>query len=132
MKNEIDRFLNGFIEAKKEAFGGNAFGKFVRNDIPRAIFETGLLDDKEYLVSGSVGTGNWAMIPWVGIFYKKITTSATKGVYIVYLLSRDGKKLYLTFNQGCTDISEKHTRKETIEIIRSKATGTRVGVHYVS
>lgn len=121
MRNEIDRFLNGFIEAKKEAFGGNDFGKFVRNDIPKAIFETGLLDDKEYLVSGSVGTGNWAMIPWVGIFYKKITTSATKGVYIVYLLSKDGKRLYLTFNQGCTDISERHTRKETIEIIRSNA-----------
>ena len=128
MKNEINRFLNGFIEAKKEAFGGNAFGKFVRNDIPRAIFETGLLDDKEYLVSGSVGTGNWAMIPWVGIFYKKITTSATKGVYIVYLLSRDGKRLYLTFNQGCTDISERHTRKETIEIIRSNARKIRQGI----
>ena len=121
MRNEIDRFLSGFIEAKREAFGGNDFGKFVRNDIPKAIIDTGLVNNKEYIVSGSVGTGNWAMIPWVGIFYKKITTSATKGVYIAYLLSKDGKRLYLTFNQGCTDISERHTRKETIEIIRSKA-----------
>ncbi len=57
MRNEIDRFLSGFIEAKREAFGGNDFGKFVRNDIPKAIIDTGLVNNKEYIVSGSVGTG---------------------------------------------------------------------------
>ena len=55
------------------------------------------------------------------IFDRKITTSATKGVYIVYLLNRDANSLYLTFNQGCTDIRNSHSKRETIRIMREKA-----------
>lgn len=62
MKNEIDRFLDGFIEAKKEALGGNTFGKFVRYDIPRAFFETSLLDDKEYLVYLRCSNGTFRLL----------------------------------------------------------------------
>ena len=29
------------------------------------------------------GQGNWVDSPWIGIFDKSITTSATKGIYIV-------------------------------------------------
>lgn len=41
--------------------------------------------------------------------------------YIVYLLSKDSKRLYLTFNQGCTEISQSHGKRETIQIMRDKA-----------
>ena len=121
MRNEIDRFLNGFIKAKESPLRGSDFGKFVRDDIRKAILDTGLVDENEYAVSGSVGKGNWAQIPWIAIFDERITNSASKGVYIVYLLSSDGKRLYLTLNQGCTEINKSHNRKDTIEIIRSYA-----------
>ena len=51
------------------------------------------------------------MIPWVCIFDRKITTTATKGIYIVYLLSKDGNSLYLSFNQGCTDIRKNNSEE---------------------
>lgn len=121
MRETIDRFLNGYIPAKQETFAGNPFGVFVRNDIPSAIYDTGIVDQSKYLITGSVGQGNWAMVPWICIFDKRITTSATKGIYIVYLLAKDGKSLYLTFNQGCTDIRNSHSKKETIKIMRNKA-----------
>ena len=121
MREVIDKFLSGYISAKQEQFAGNPFGVFVRNDIPSAIYETGIVDQSKYLITGSVGQGNWAMVPWVCIFDKRITTSATKGIYIVYLLAKDGKTLYLTFNQGCTDIRNNHSKKETIKIMRDKA-----------
>ena len=121
MRETIDKFLNGYISAKQEAFAGNPFGIFVRNDIPSAIYETGIVDQSKYLITGSVGQGNWAMVPWICIFDKRITTSATKGIYIVYLLAKDGKTLYLTFNQGCTDIRKNHSKTETIKIMRDKA-----------
>ena len=121
MREVIDRFLNEYITAKEQQFAGNSFGTFVRNDIPNAIYDTGIVDKEKYLITGSVGQGNWAMVPWVCIFDKRITTSATKGIYIVYLLSKDGKTLYLTFNQGCTEIRSNHSKRETIKIMRDRA-----------
>ena len=121
MREQLQRFMQDCPEAKTQAFANNPFGIFVRTEIPEALYETGLIDRKKYLVTASVGAGNWAMIPWICIFDRSITTSATKGVYIVYLLSKDSKRLYLTFNQGCTDISNTHGKQETIQIMRENA-----------
>ncbi len=122
LKEAIEKFMKGYPVAKRETLANNPFGEFVRKDIPTTIYNTGLVDKADYLVVGSVGQGNWAMIPWICIFDRAITTTATKGVYIVYLLSKDSSELYLTFNQGCTDIRKSHSRKETIAIMREKAT----------
>lgn len=117
----LHKFMNGYLDAKSETFAGNPFGIFVRSEIPSCIYNTGLVDLEKYLITGSVGQGNWAAVPWICIFDRNITTSATRGVYIVYLLSKDGKSLYLTFNQGCTDIRNSHSKRETINIMREKA-----------
>ena len=65
------------------------------------------LDQSIYCVKGSVGAGRWTDVPWVAIFDKRITTSARKGVYIVYLFNKDNKTLFLTLNQGATNILER-------------------------
>ena len=117
----IEMFLNNYVKSKQEMFAGHSVGNYIRNDAPEALYKTGLVDRQTYLVTGSVGQGNWAMVPWLCVFDKKITTTATKGVYIVYLLAKDGKSLYLTFNQGCTDIRKNNSIKETIRIMRKKA-----------
>ena len=86
MREVIEKMLNDYVPAKSEPFTGHPLGAYFRNDIPRIIYNTGLVDSKDYLITGSVGQGNWAMVPWVCIFDRSITTSATRGVYIVYLL----------------------------------------------
>jgi len=121
MRDFIETILNDYIVAKQETFAGHPMGTYFRNDIPNAIYNTGIVKSSTHLITGSVGQGNWATVPWVCIFDRNITTSATKGVYIVYLLSKDGQTLYLTFNQGCTDIRKVNSKKETIKIMREKA-----------
>ena len=121
MREFISKILNGYIPAKREIFAGHPMGAFFRNEIPNIIYGTGIVDSKTHLITGSVGQGQWATIPWICIFDRKITTTATKGVYIVYLLSKDGNTLYLTLNQGCTDIRSTHSKRETITILRKKA-----------
>lgn len=121
MKRIVEKILNEYVTAKEQSFAGHPMGAFFRNDIPNVIYQTGIVDSKTHLITGSVGQGNWATVPWVCIFNRKITTSATKGVYIVYLLAKDGKTLYLTFNQGCTDIRNAHSKADTIKIMRQKA-----------
>ena len=121
MREAIKKLMRGYQSAKNEVFANNPFGEFIRKDIPALFYKTGLIDKEKYLITGSVGQGNWAMVPWICIFDRSITTSATKGEYIVYLLSKDCSELYLTFNQGCTEIRKTHSKKETISIMREKA-----------
>ena len=121
MREHILRFMQDCPGAKLQAFANNPFGAFVRTEVPEAIYDTGLVNREEYLITASVGAGNWALIPWICIFDRSITTSATKGVYIVYLLSKDSKRLYFTFNQGCTEIRNSHSKRETIQIMHQKA-----------
>ncbi len=128
MREAIQRFMQESQEAKQQPFADNAFGVFVREDIPVALYETGLVDQQKYLIKASVGAGNWAVVPWICVFDRSITTTATKGVYIVYLLSKDSKRLYLTFNQGCTEISNTHSKRETIKIMHDRAIEIRQNV----
>lgn len=80
------------------------FGKVVRQDIAGTIREQ--LPGNIYKVKGSVGAGRWTDVPWVAVFDRRITTSAQKGVYIVYLLNKDTRELFLTLNQGATDVAQ--------------------------
>ena len=125
MREMVCKVLEDYISAKSEQFAAHPLGTYFRNDIPNIIYQTGIVNSKEYLITGSVGQGQWATVPWICIFDRNITTTATKGVYIVYLLSRDGKSLYLTFNQGCTNIRHSHTKRDTIKLMHENAASIR-------
>ena len=121
MREFIETILNDYIIAKMQPFVGQSLGTYFRNEIPNAIYNTGIVNNSTHLVKGSVGKGNWAKIPWVGIFDPKITATAQDGVYIVYLLASDGNTLYLTFNQGSTVLKNHHGTKEAIKRMRQNA-----------
>lgn len=74
-------------------------------------------DDETYKVEGSVGRGNWAETAWVSVFDLNITDSATRGVYLVYLIREDGERVYLSLNQGTTSVHRRvHGRyREVLE-----------------
>ncbi|MER6635107.1 MrcB family domain-containing protein [Streptomyces microflavus] len=59
-----------------------------------------------YLVEGSPGRGNAAVCPWVSFFDPDETTTATRGMYLVYLLAEDRKTFSLSLNQGVTEITK--------------------------
>ena len=121
LREAIEKFVNEYAVAKTEIFAQHPFGSFVRSDIPKILYSTNIVDPDKYLITGSVGQGNWATVPWVCIFDRLITTTAQKGVYIVYLLSKDTNTLYLTFNQGCTELRRTHKKQEVIQIMRECA-----------
>lgn len=89
-----------YPESKNGSFSGAKIGQVIRNEIPEAIRNKLSLTD--YVVKGSIGNGQFASIPWIAIMDSDITTSTTQGIYIVFLFSSDGKRIYLTLNQGVT------------------------------
>ena len=64
-----------------------------------------------YKIKGSIGLGNIARVPWVGIFRTGVTESAENGYYIVLLFSEDMSRCYLSLNQGITAIEKMYTKQ---------------------
>ncbi len=102
------QFMDGYASelslARREENFKRPFGVLVRKSIPSLLKEH--LDSDTYVVKGSVGAGRWTDVPWIAVFDKRITQSAQKGIYIVYLLNKDSKTLFLTLNQGATDVAQ--------------------------
>lgn len=52
----------------------------------------------------SVGQGGWTKTPWIALLDERVTTSTQRGIYIVFLIAEDLTRVYLTLNQGMTDL----------------------------
>lgn len=55
-----------------------------------------------YKVKGSVGVGRVTREPFLSLLNTSITTSPQSGIYIVFLISIDLRKVFITLNQGVT------------------------------
>ncbi|NTZ43611.1 DUF3578 domain-containing protein [Altererythrobacter sp. SALINAS58] len=55
-------------------------------------------------VSSSLGSGNWARVPWIGLLNRNVTTTTEKGLYCVFLIAADLSRVYLTLAQGVTEL----------------------------
>ncbi|HDR4901420.1 TPA: DUF3578 domain-containing protein [Bacillus cereus] len=110
--------MNEYLQAKTERFAGHKMGSVVRNEMTTEITRLPFIDHNQYVVTGSVGQGNWAAVPWLAIMNKDITKSTQSGYYIVYLFSEDMERLYLTIAQGVTktDKDELDKIKEEIRV----------------
>lgn len=108
LKSMLTKLMNEYASelsaARESEDFKRPFGSLVRQDISKYLQSN--VDASVYCVKGSVGAGRWTDVPWIAVFDKRITQSAQKGVYIVYLLNKDSKTLYLTLNQGATDVSQ--------------------------
>lgn len=121
IRKSIRYLFDNYVQATQGSFTNSDVGTYIRNTIPQNFLETDLIDKNIYSIKASVGQANWAQVPWVGIFNTKITNSAMNGVYIVYLLAADGKSIYLTLNQGFTDIANDIPKRQAISQMRALA-----------
>jgi hypothetical protein len=55
---------------------------------------------------GSTGAGNITAAPWIALFDRRLTTSATSGYYVVYLFSTDMSTVTLSLAFGTTQFDK--------------------------
>ena len=89
-------------------------GEILRNDIPNKLKE--VFPTEVYRIKGSIGTGRICKCPWVAVMNKKETESTQSGIYLVFLFSKDLKRVYLSLAQGVTDqkIAEITSRRDEL------------------
>ncbi len=129
----IRKFIVEYPTEKTKPFTGSEFGDSIRNTVPSNIVDAEIFDSNKYKIKASVGQSNWATIPWLAVFDKsiyndKFKLSALRGVYIVYLRSADDQTLYLTFNQGCSDLRSEFGKKKAIEIMQERVQEAQQGI----
>jgi 5-methylcytosine-specific restriction protein A len=117
----LQEFASRYPDARKEPFRGHEVSILMRKTIAAEIEALGLFESDQYRVSGSVGKGGWAEIPWVAVYKLSETDTLHHGFFIVYVFSANLLKLYLTVNQGSVLYFETHTRAETNAHIRGSS-----------
>lgn len=75
----------------------------------------------ELNVKWSAGQGNWARVPWTALMYPGETQSTQRGVYAVFLFREDMSGVYVTWNQGVTDLQKQHGTREARKVLRDRA-----------
>ncbi|PFD31299.1 restriction endonuclease [Bacillus cereus] len=108
--------MNEYLKARTEKFTGHRMGSVVRHEMATEVTNLPFINHNQYVVTGSVGKGNWAAVPWLAIMNNEITTSTQRGYYIVYLFSEDMERLYLTLAQGVTETTKEEMQKIKEEI----------------
>ena len=79
--------------------------ELVTNQFPRELQLYATAYDT-LTVQGSTGAGNITAAPWIALFDRRLTKSATTGYYIVYLFSTDMSTVTLCLAFGTTQFEE--------------------------
>ncbi len=76
-------------------------------------------------VKASVGQGNWASVPWIALMDQRETTTTQHWIYVVYLFREDMSGVYLTFNQGVTQLFTDHGAAKARRVLAERADAAR-------
>ena len=118
-RENLIRILTQYNTARQEEFSGHSLARLIRHEFPSSLKDHFEESDR-YLWKGSPGQGNWARAPWLAVFDILITNSAQSGYYPVYLFREDFSGVYLSLNQGVTEIRQKY-QSEAKDALRAKA-----------
>ena len=110
MREKLQKILDDYKKAKKENFRGHPIAKSIRKEIAEELKKI----VPGYLIKGSSGQGRWATIPRIAIMDSEVTNTTQRGFYIVYLFNENLEGVYLSLNQGVTEISDKYNDAEKI------------------
>lgn len=101
MKEKFDILMNDYLNDDSILIDSTKkyYKEFVK-ELPLYLYN--YFDNNRYLIKASIGAGQRSEIPWLCIFNKSVTTSATQGIYICFLFRKDMSGFYLELGQGIT------------------------------
>jgi 5-methylcytosine-specific restriction protein A len=120
LRNTLSRIIKEFPIARCASFSKNATASFITDEAKQALQLSLGSDGYAFFCKGSPGQGKWADVPWLAVFNPLVTTSATRGYYVVYLFSALEPVVYLSLNQGATAVQEEFGKRR-FDVLRERA-----------
>lgn len=82
LRDILERIGKGYLAAKGEPFKNHPLARFIRKGGPDEVGHA--IADPSLITKGGCGvSGQWAYVPWIGVFDPAITDGAQRGFYIV-------------------------------------------------
>ncbi len=105
----LRRIVEEYPLARTEPPAGHPLAAVIRKGAPDELRRALAGIDGPFLVKGSPGRGTrWAAVPWLAVFDPAITTSATRGYYLVYLFPAHRETVHLSLAQGTVAAIREH------------------------
>ncbi|WP_018263791.1 DUF3578 domain-containing protein [Methylobacterium sp. WSM2598] len=104
----LARIVREYPAARCDPLPGHPLAHVIRRGAPDEV-RAALPSGAALLVKGSPGRGrHWAAVPWIAVFDPAVTTSATRGYYLVYLFPTDREAVHLSLAQGTVAAMRAH------------------------
>ena len=102
----LKEIASNYIEAKAGPMASSKLAEFIRNAAKNYLKPTIIKNQDYFKYRGSGQHSNWADVPWLAVLDPAVTTTTQKDYYVVYLFSIDMKRVYLSLNQGMTELEK--------------------------
>lgn len=120
IQQKLETILRRYAQARLEPFGGSHGLCRVFEEVQDEFSHLETLRTRPHLkVKFGVGKGNWARVPWIAFLDQSVTIQ--NGVYCVYLFRQDMSGVYITFNQGVTELIKQSGRPRAHQELRRRA-----------
>ncbi|MGA4552718.1 DUF3578 domain-containing protein [Methylorubrum aminovorans] len=105
----LRRIVEEYPLARTDPPAGHPLAHVIRKGAPDELRRALAPLDGPFLVKGSPGRGShWAAVPWLAMFDPAVTTSATRGYYLVYLFPAHREAVHLSLAQGTVAAIREH------------------------
>ncbi|WP_162145445.1 MrcB family domain-containing protein [Deinococcus ficus] len=102
LREALLKVADEYAAAKTQEFTGHPLADHLRSGAPDALQR--LQGAERWVVKGSAGAGVWAHVPWLAFLDPVVTESTQHGQYVVYLFAPRRREVYLSLNQGTTEM----------------------------
>ena len=114
-------FLSEFAEARKGPFQKTDPLWNAMSDVKGRLEQFPAVQSRpDLLVNIGVGQGRWAAVPWIALLNTKVTRSTQEGIYVVFLIATELDRIFLTLNQGTTnlvhDLGQREAQKRMLDV----------------
>ncbi len=103
-------------------------GKKAKNLVKHLVLKQDEFDRSDFSFDASAGTGYWTEVPWVAVFHNEETSTSREGIYVVYLIDPSRDVVFLTLNQGVTEIKQEKGKPAAREHLRETAEEVRAEI----
>jgi len=112
----IPEFASQYLTAKNQPFKEHPLGQWFKSEFGNYFND--VISRSDLKITCSIGQGNWAQIPWIGIFNPEMTVKAEEGFYAVILFSANMEEVYFCQGQVVTEPRKEFGKKFKAEMQR--------------
>jgi 5-methylcytosine-specific restriction protein A len=120
LRDVLQKIGNEYENAIPQGFAHHSLAQFIRSTAVEVL--ASFPGVAKWTTQGSPGKGVWADVPWLAYLDSSVTSSVMTGQYVVYLFAPSRREIYLSLNQGTTDLVHNYGEKVGRSMLKQRAT----------